>query len=383
MSQISEKQLRARIQQAQDEHQHAARSEAEKRMFVERDNGIDFWRETAMSWHSKAKRLADQLALSQHDARSLGNEVKLTSIERDHWRAEYDQNYQDVLRAEARCDAISDIMDALARGWRMEPFDGCAKWWRHDTDTLQAIAKAAREWEAGQDSKPLPDHACVPCFTDAGPCTDPAQCHVGAQQVDPTSGEVEAEELIGIANHMAGSLGSMPDEWQAWAIEIEQDIRRAATRVRKIEDQPCDCQAYPILGHETPAETQSGYNRLKHATGLIMQLPTDHDGRNTWLMNYAERNSLEEQKLIRANPALFDEPAQAFAVLQHKRGNWIVWEWDYQPGDMPATAIVEIKTHDNRTNILEASVIDWSQVAKYRIIQRDPGVDAEHAAKAD
>lgn len=237
MSQISEKQLRARIQQAQADQQHAAQAQHDKRMFVERDDGIDFWRETAMSWHKKARSLADQLRIAQHDVTGLGNEVKLTSIERDHWRAEYDQNYQDVLRAEARCDAISDIMDALARGWRMEPFDGCAKWWRHDTDTLQAIAKAAREWEAEQDSKPLPDHACVPCFTDTGPCTDPAQCHVGAQQVDPTSGEVEAEELIGIANHMAGSLGSMPDEWQAWAIEIEQDIRRAATRVRKIPDQ--------------------------------------------------------------------------------------------------------------------------------------------------
>lgn len=297
-------------------------------MFVERDDGIDFWRETAMSWHKKARSLADQLRIAQHDVTGLGNEVKLTSIERDHWRAEYDQNYQDVLRAEARCDAFSDIMDALGRGYRMEPFDGCAKWWRHDTDTLQAIAKAAREWVAEQDSKPV---------------------YMGKGEGEPfTMGD------------------------QQFIPECEPQ-----------QAEPCDCQAYPILGHETPHETQSGYNRLKHATGLIMQLPTDHDGRNTWLMNYAERNSLEEQKLIRANPALFDEPAQAFAVLQQKRGNWIVWEWDYQPGDMPATAIVEIKTRDNRTNILEASVIDWSQVAQYRIIQRDPGVDAEHAAKAD
>lgn len=346
----------SRVQQAVDERT--------KRQITENQDAIEFWIATARHWHKRAAWLEGVAQREKDTATQAVTEMTAQAMERDHWKQRAEQNHVDTMAAERRTDSMGDILDALARGWRMESYDGCAKWWRYDTDTLAALAKEAREWEQAEDAQPV-GADCQPL------------------PVEPTSGEVEAEELIGIANHMAGSLGGMPDEWQAWAIEIEQDIRRAATRVRKIEDQPCDCQAYPILGHETPHETQSGYNRLKHATGLIMQLPTDHDGRNTWLMNYAERNSLEEQKLIRANPALFDEPAQAFAVLQQKRGNWIVWEWDYQPGDMPATAIVEIKTRDNRTNILEASVIDWSQVAQYRIIQRDPGVDAEHAAKAD
>jgi hypothetical protein len=36
----------------------------------------------------------------------------------------------------------------------------------------------------------------------------------------------------------------------------------------------------------TPAERQSGLDRQRHAELLILQLPTDHDGRNTWLLNY-------------------------------------------------------------------------------------------------
>lgn len=36
----------------------------------------------------------------------------------------------------------------------------------------------------------------------------------------------------------------------------------------------------------TGAETQSRSGRLKWAEGLILQLPTNHDGRNSWLMNY-------------------------------------------------------------------------------------------------
>lgn len=238
MSQISEKQLRARIQQAQADQQHAAQAQHDKRMFVERDDGIDFWRETAMSWHKKARSLADQLRIAQHDVTGLGNEVKLTSIERDHWRAEYDQNYQDVLRAEARCDAFSDIMDALSRGYRMEPFDGCAKWWRHDTDTLQAIAKAAREWEAGQDSKPLP--------------------------------------LFG------GGAGE------------------------------------PVTDGES----------------------------------------------------------------------WIVWEWGHKPADLAETDTVEIETIAKVRNVLEASVTDWEQVTRYRVIktipdQVNPIDDGEPAQQAD
>jgi len=34
------------------------------------------------------------------------------------------------------------------------------------------------------------------------------------------------------------------------------------------------------------AEIQSGLNRVKHAEGLIKQLPANHHGRNAWLLNY-------------------------------------------------------------------------------------------------
>ena len=33
-------------------------------------------------------------------------------------------------------------------------------------------------------------------------------------------------------------------------------------------------------------EIQSGLDRVRYAEGLIRQLPENHDGRNTWLLNY-------------------------------------------------------------------------------------------------
>jgi hypothetical protein len=38
--------------------------------------------------------------------------------------------------------------------------------------------------------------------------------------------------------------------------------------------------------HLSPAEIQSGHDRVRWAEGLILQLPQTHDGRNSWLLNY-------------------------------------------------------------------------------------------------
>jgi len=49
----------------------------------------------------------------------------------------------------------------------------------------------------------------------------------------------------------------------------------------------------------TPHEVQSGHTRQRHAEALIRQLPEDHDGRNTWLLNYGQ--SVEGQAFRSAN----------------------------------------------------------------------------------
>jgi len=43
----------------------------------------------------------------------------------------------------------------------------------------------------------------------------------------------------------------------------------------------------PTAFQLTPAEIQSGQSRVKWAEALILQLPADHEGRNSWLLNYA------------------------------------------------------------------------------------------------
>lgn len=50
----------------------------------------------------------------------------------------------------------------------------------------------------------------------------------------------------------------------------------------------------------TPAEVQSGTSRVRWAEGLILQLPSGHEGRDSWLLNYGEG---EESDSIRAAEA--------------------------------------------------------------------------------
>lgn len=41
------------------------------------------------------------------------------------------------------------------------------------------------------------------------------------------------------------------------------------------------------------AELQSGLSRVDWAEGLIKQLPENHDGRNSWLLNYGKSTEAE------------------------------------------------------------------------------------------
>jgi hypothetical protein len=65
----------------------------------------------------------------------------------------------------------------------------------------------------------------------------------------------------------------------------------------------------------TPAEVQSGFSRVKWAQGLIEQMPADHDGRNSWLLNYGiglEAETLRMRWMAETgNPPLPDWPAPA------------------------------------------------------------------------
>lgn len=52
----------------------------------------------------------------------------------------------------------------------------------------------------------------------------------------------------------------------------------------------------PAVIHLSKAEIQSGLDRVKWAEALIRQLPDNHDGRNSWLLNYGRKSTNQEAK---------------------------------------------------------------------------------------
>ena len=48
--------------------------------------------------------------------------------------------------------------------------------------------------------------------------------------------------------------------------------------------------------HLTGAEEQSGYDRLTFAEDLVRQLPENHEGRNSWILNYSNREDANKMR---------------------------------------------------------------------------------------
>lgn len=51
------------------------------------------------------------------------------------------------------------------------------------------------------------------------------------------------------------------------------------------------------------------------------------------------------------------------------RNNWIAWEWAYKPRSLDDADTVEIQMKGGKRNTLEAGVIDWSLVQRYRPVK--------------
>ena len=60
----------------------------------------------------------------------------------------------------------------------------------------------------------------------------------------------------------------------------------------------------------TKHEIECGSNRVRYAERLILQLPENHDGRNSWLLNYGK--GIEADKIRAARKKRREEGGQSF-----------------------------------------------------------------------
>ena len=207
------KQANDEIRRLEESRNRNIMEEREKRQITENQDAIEFWIATARHWHKRATLLEGVAQRERDTTTQAVTEMEIASVERHHWKITAEQNHGDVMAAEARTDAMGDILDALARGWRMESYDGCAKWWRYDTDTLAALAKEAREWEQGEDSKPL-----TKIYIGKG---EGEPFTMGDQQFIPQdypklATQEEHDTLIGLLNQHRGEPDHDGESWIVW-----------------------------------------------------------------------------------------------------------------------------------------------------------------------
>jgi len=72
------------------------------------------------------------------------------------------------------------------------------------------------------------------------------------------------------------------EEWEVWFVE-PTDLPKGHT-YKPLSTHPANEAIY-----FSKAEIESGLSRVKWAELLIKQLPEEHEGRNSWLLNYGEK----------------------------------------------------------------------------------------------
>jgi len=94
-----------------------------------------------------------------------------------------------------------------------------------------------------------------------------------------TANQIAAHKLRNIIERMHCT----GDRW-AWIRQTLTEVAEQLEAGALEAEQPAGDKATTI--QLTPAEIQSGMDRIRWAEGLIRQLPESHDGRNSWLLNY-------------------------------------------------------------------------------------------------
>jgi len=98
------------------------------------------------------------------------------------------------------------------------------------------------------------------------------------------------------AKNVANQLSQVDNEPVAWMNDKGNIMSNAVREAEKVDDFVFKSYTIPLYTHPaneviylTKAEIESGLSRVKWAELLIKQLPEEHEGRNSWLLNYGEK----------------------------------------------------------------------------------------------
>jgi hypothetical protein len=116
-----------------------------------------------------------------------------------------------------------------------------------------------------------------------------------ARRVFVTEALIEARELL---STLAPSAAASEEHWHTRFFEADVRRMEAVREVARLKADMAELRRVCTARIEemeatsiplTKAEIQSGHNRVQWAENLIRQLPTGHNGRDSWLLNYGTK----------------------------------------------------------------------------------------------
>ncbi len=143
-----------------------------------------------------------------------------------------------------------------------------------------------------------------------------------------------------------------PYNWNAFKMPTDS-LRQHVYQLESMEPLTrCDCNAERVAWFETRTAQE-----------------TDQSLR--WYVQRSDetRKAIEDMRRDGFAPYIGEDAAEYLldALLERSApGQWVVWEWGYKPKNLPDDTMVDIKLHNGEGNTLEAGVVEWSDVKKYR-----------------
>jgi len=113
----------------------------------------------------------------------------------------------------------------------------------------------------------------------------------------------------------------------AWVVDGNDDdnymiiTHPSKTILKGYDGEPQKCILKPANSDDkrdyiklSGAEMQSGSSRVKWAEGLVLQLPSDHDGRNSWLLNYGRGEEAQALRNAHKDLPVWDDETDSLGT---------------------------------------------------------------------